>query len=159
MKSNEHVHRGRAYQGGGTRWLPAIGGLASLGAGAIHLALTPAHLAEWWGYGAFFLVLGLFQTAYGLPLLVPRLAPGFLSRYALVGAVVNIAVIGLYIVTRTAGIPLGPEAGETEGVGILDTISKLLEALLTGILIRHLFRFGRYEPGRCPATNDQRDNK
>jgi hypothetical protein len=35
---------------------------------------------------------------------------------------VNIAVIGLYIVSRTAGIPLGPEAGEAEGVDAPDTI-------------------------------------
>jgi hypothetical protein len=144
---NEQVYRGRDYRGGGTGWFPpTVGGLASLGAGAIHLALTPAHLDEWWGYGAFFLALGLFQSAYGLPLLVPRLASWFMSRYALAGAIVNIAVIGLYIVTRTVGIPLGPEAGEVEGVGISDTISKFLEVLLAGILIRHFIRYGRYEP-------------
>lgn len=160
MRSNEQMHRSRAYQGGGTGWFPsAIGGLASVGAGAIHLAVTPVHFAEWWGYGVFFLALGLFQIAYGLPLLTPRLAPGFLSRYALIGAIVNIAVIGLYIVTRTEGIPLGPEAGETEGVGIPDIVSKLLEALLGGILIRHSFRFGRHDPGWRPATNHERDNK
>jgi hypothetical protein len=82
-----------------------------------------------------------------------------MSRYALAGAIVNIAVIGLYIVTRTAGIPLGPEAGEAEGVGVPDTISKLFEALIAGILIRHFIRYGRYEPRWRPGTTDEPDNE
>ncbi|MBI4337003.1 MAG: hypothetical protein HY683_04150 [Chloroflexi bacterium] len=104
------------------------------------------------------MVLGLFQTAYGLPLMAPRFAPWFMSRYALVGAIVNLAVIGLYIVTRTAGIPLGPEAGETEGIGIPDTISKLLEALLAVILIRHFIRYGHSQPRWHPAADLERED-
>ena len=41
----------------------------SLVATLLHVSVIPAHLGEWWGYGAFFLVLTLSQGFYGLVLL------------------------------------------------------------------------------------------
>jgi hypothetical protein len=43
------------------------------------------------------------------------------------GAAANGAVVALWAVTRTAGIPLGVAAGQREGIGVLDTSCSLLE--------------------------------
>ena len=40
----------------------------SLFAALAHLAATPEHLAEWWGYGTFFLAAALAQGVYAVAL-------------------------------------------------------------------------------------------
>jgi hypothetical protein len=95
----------------------------SLLAAAIHLWVMPEHLEEWWGYGAFFLVLAVAQGMYGLGLLRWPSRP-----FLLLGVAGNLAVAILWLVTRTTGIPLlGPHAGEVEGVGVLDLACTLAE--------------------------------
>ena len=102
----------------------------SLVAALIHLWVMPEHMEEWWGYGTFFLVLAVVQALYAVALVRrPR-------RWLLVAGIVgNLAVIGLWVVTRTLGIPFfGPHAGETEAVGGIDVASKLAEAALVALL-------------------------
>lgn len=95
----------------------------SLLAAAMHLWVVPEHFEEWWGYGAFFVVLAVAQGLYALVLL------GWPSRaFLLLGVASNLAVAILWLVTRTTGIPLlGPHAGETERVGVLDLACTLGE--------------------------------
>ena len=51
----------------------------------------------------------------------------------------NTAIIALYALTRTVGIPLlGPEAGTVEAVAPIDLLSKALELLLVLVLWRTL---------------------
>jgi hypothetical protein len=94
----------------------------SLLAALIHLLVTPEHFEEWWGYGTFFLVCAVFQVTYAA-IVVRRPARPVL----LVGVACNLAVAILWLVTRTTGIPLGPHAGETERVGILDLACTVAE--------------------------------
>jgi hypothetical protein len=103
----------------------------SLLAAAMHLWVMPEHLEEWWGYGAFFLVLAFAQGLYALGLL--RWPPS--RPYVLLGVAGNLAVAILWLVTRTTGIPLlGPHAGEVEGVGGLDLACTLAEVgIVTGL--------------------------
>src|SRR5215216_7342782 len=84
----------------------------SLLAGLIHLWVAPEHFEEWWGYGAFFLVAAAAQLLYA------PLALRWPSRTLLiVGIAGNLAIVALYLLTRTVGIPpLGPEAGKVEGL-------------------------------------------
>jgi hypothetical protein len=109
------------------RWWAAF---ASLGAGLIHLAVVSEHVAEWWLYGAFFLALGVVQIAWavhtmeGDALPVPRLF-----------ATVNAAVIGLWFVSRTIGLPVGPEPWEAEAVGRADVVASALEAVVVVFLV------------------------
>jgi len=117
--------------------LYAAAGL-SLAAALIHLWVTPEHFEEWWGYGVFFLVSALAQLLY-VPLLLRRPS----RTVWLLGVGGNLAIVLLYLLTRTAGIPLfGPEAGEVEGVGIIDvcaTTSELgIVAALGALLLRGL---------------------
>jgi hypothetical protein len=95
----------------------------SLLAAAMHLWVVPEHFEEWWGYGAFFVVLAVAQGLYALVLL------RWPSRaFLLLGVASNLAVAILWLVTRTTGMPLlGPHAGETEGVGVLDLACTLGE--------------------------------
>jgi hypothetical protein len=117
----------------------------SLLAAAIHLWVTPGHLEEWWGYGAFFLVLAVAQGMYGLGLLRRPSRP-----FLLLGVGGNLAVAILWLVTRTTGIPLlGPHAGEVEGVGVLDLACTLAEvgivAGLGALAMRDLPTEGRIQ--------------
>ena len=116
----------------------------SIVAGLIHGLVTPEHFAEWWGYGLFFFVATFAQVAYGVLLLLRPWAYDTsggerndvdtdrrtILFYA-AGIVGNLVIIGLWMVTRTAGIPFfGPGAGEVEQVTLISLASKLVEAAL-----------------------------
>lgn len=102
--------------------LYAAAGLSLLAA-LIHLRVVPEHLEEWWGYGTFFVVCAVLQALYA-PILLRR--PG--RPVLLIGAAGNLAVVILWLVTRTTGIPLfGPHAGDVEEIGALDVICTLAE--------------------------------
>jgi hypothetical protein len=113
----------------------------SLVAGGIHAMAGPAHLAEWWAYGLFFFAAAAFQAAYGL-LLYTRGIEGWGGWMAVRGTVyrlgiaVTLGIIVVWLVSRTVGVPLGPEAFEPESVGGLDAISKAIEAALVIVLAR-----------------------
>lgn len=113
-------------------------------AGAIHGGVTPDHFAEWWGYGLFFTFAGTAQVLFGLALLTDAINPKDTGpdwrrwmRWAYwAGIVGNVLIIGLYLVTRTVGIPLlGPEAGQVEDVDPIDIVSKATEAALIVTLV------------------------
>ncbi len=117
--------------------LYAVAALAALAA-LIHVWVMPEHFREWWGYGAFFLVAALAQVVY-----VPLLLRWPNRTILLLGVGGNLAIILLYLLTRTMGIPFfGPHAGEVEGVGFSDlcaTASELGIAVVLGeVLLRNL---------------------
>jgi hypothetical protein len=123
-------------------------------AGVIHVLNVQEHLEEWWGYGLFFLFASGAQLYYALGLyLVARMGPsgadgapprgdeGFFllgcsrKRWFQVGIAGNAAILLLYVVTRTVGIPLfGPAAGEVEPVTAIGLVSKVAEAGLIACL-------------------------
>ncbi|HET7272509.1 MAG TPA: hypothetical protein VFI90_15660 [Rubrobacter sp.] len=106
----------------------------SLVAALTHLWVMPEHFEEWWGYGTFFLVCAVAQVLY-----VPVLMRWPTRKVLLSGVVGNCAVVLMYALTRTVGIPLfGPHAGEVEGAGFVDlcaTSSELGIAAALGVLL------------------------
>ncbi len=120
----------------------------SLVAALAHLWVMPEHFEEWWGYGAFFLVAAIAQGLYGVVLL-RRGTPG--RSLLLLGIAGNLALVLLYAVTRTVGVPFfGPHAGEAEGVGMLDLSATTAELALV-VALAALSRSGRpgvVEPAR-----------
>jgi hypothetical protein len=108
-----------------SRRLLLLAAAASLGAAAIHLLVTPEHFEESPLYGGFFLLTALAQVACGLVLVRRPLR-------LLVGAVLvsNSGLVLLWLLTRTAGIPLGPEQGVVEPVGVLDLMAISCELAL-----------------------------
>jgi manganese oxidase len=111
----------------------------SLTAAAMHAWAMPEHLEEWWGYGSFFLIAATAQACYGLALLR---RPG--RMLLLLGVVGNLAIVSLWAVTRTVGIPfVGPHAGEAEPVAALDLLATMAELALVTVLLAALLRSAR----------------
>lgn len=113
------------------RWLYVAAAL-SLVAGLIHLVVAPEHFEAWSGYGLFFVAATVAQLMYALLLIAWKPTRSLL----LAGIIGNSLIIGLYLVTRTLGIPFfGPHAGEVESIGAVDTISKIVELGLIACLV------------------------
>ncbi len=118
--------------------------LVSVEAAVIHFAVIAEHFDEWWLTGLFFLGVGLFQLAWALLVL---LRPSTLVYVA--GALVNALVVVTWIVSRTTGVPVGPEAGEPEALGFPDACASAFEVVLVFALTALLFgrptrRLGRH---------------
>ena len=93
-----------------------------LGAAAVHASVVQDHLLEWSAAGQFFVSL----TVAGV------LAAGALVRRAgpeqlLAALAVSVLPLVVWLVSRTLGLPFGPEAGAPEGVGLTDCIACALE--------------------------------
>ena len=96
--------------------------VASLGAGLIHLAYAPEHLLEFRLLGTGFVAAGVFQLAWGASVATRD------SRRALaVGGLLSLAFVGVWAVSRTVGLPVGPDAFHAEPVGLADLVCCALE--------------------------------
>jgi hypothetical protein len=109
---------------------PAIAAALSLAAAWVHLAYVASHLRQWWAYGAFFIAAGIGQALYA-PLVLRRPGPAV----AAVGIVGNLAIVAMYVVSRTAGPPLGPHAHVPEPAGTIDLATTASEIALVGVLL------------------------
>ena len=110
--------------------------------GLIHMLATPLYFSQWLGYGAFFFAVAVLQVMYSM-----ALAVGHPNRTLLwLGIAGNAAVIALWAVTRTVGIPFfGPMAGEVLPVGLLDGVAQILAAVQIvhlGMLLKEFDRLG-----------------
>ena len=116
----------------GVRWPAAVVGAAALSlvAGWIHLAYVASHWRDWWAYGAFFLVSGAFQALF-----VPAILRWPRPTTALVGIAGNLAIVGMYVMSRTAGIPMGPHTGVVEQAGPVDLACTAGEIVLMAVLL------------------------
>jgi hypothetical protein len=115
-----------------SKWWLYSAAILSVVAGLIHLVVAPEHFEEWLGYGLFFAVATVAQLMYALLLVAWKPTRNLL----LAGIIGNSLIIGLYLVTRTLGIPFfGPHAGDVEPIGMLDTISKIVELALIVCLV------------------------
>jgi hypothetical protein len=99
-----------------------IAAIASIGVGLIHAAVAREHFAEWWAYGLFFIFLALFQSGWAL-----AAWRGARRRLLLAGILVNAAALALWVLTRTSGLPFGPEPGVPEAIGVADAACGALE--------------------------------
>jgi hypothetical protein len=102
----------------------ALAGLA-VGAAAIHLAMVPAHMGEWALEGWAFIGAAWAQ------LLVAVLAFARPKRWLWWFAIVtNVAFVAAWTVTRTSGVPFGPERGLVEKVTVVDGACVVFEVAL-----------------------------
>jgi hypothetical protein len=84
----------------------------------VHVVVCPGHFREGIVYGVFFAVAAGCQLGWSA--LVSARYGRWLAPAGLVG---NASIVLLWMVTRTVGIPLGPEAGEVERFGMLDLLA------------------------------------
>jgi hypothetical protein len=96
----------------------------------VHLSLAPAHFGEWWVFGALFLLAAALQM--GLAVVLLR-AP----TRAAVGATVavNAGLVLAWFLSRTTGLPVGPDVGVPEVARLLDVLTSLDEVLLILLLV------------------------
>jgi hypothetical protein len=98
--------------------------LLSAGAAIIHFVVVPGHWDEHWSQGLFFVVAAVAQLLWAVWILF---APS--RALYLAGAAGNAAIAAMWIVTRTAGIPLAG-ADEREAVQFADALVTGFEVLL-----------------------------
>jgi hypothetical protein len=109
---------------------PIVAAVLSLGAAWVHLAYTASHLRQWWAYGAFFLATGVGQALFA-PLVLRRPS----AWLVLTGIAGNVAIVAMYVVSRTAGPPLGPHAHIPEATGGVDLATTGAEIALVAVLL------------------------
>ena len=102
----------------------------SVGAGAIHLAMVPAHLAAWTLEGAAFLAAAWIQLGTAF-LAVTRPS----RRLWLATILLNCAFVAAWGVSRTSGFPMEPQKGIAESMSLVDITCVLFElGLIVGAL-------------------------
>lgn len=111
---------------------PAVYGAAalSLASALVYLWSVPMQFVLWWGYGLFFLALALAQGIFAVALLRwPT------QRVFLFGIWPNLALLLLYIVWYTQGIPFGPHTGMLMDPQRVDVAGTLAEAGIVFALV------------------------
>ena len=98
--------------------------LLTLGAAAIHFAAAKDHFFEYLPYGVFFVCLGCVQVALAVVLVV---APS--RRLYLAALIGTLAVIGIWLLSRTTGLPIAPQPWRPETIAFPDFAATLLEAI------------------------------
>lgn len=109
--------------------------LLTLGAAAIHFAVVGEHLRVFPLYGVFFIGLGIAQVLLAVGILF---APQ--RRLFVVGLLGTIAVIGLYLASRTVGLPIAPVPWRPEPVGFPDVAANVMEVVTVIQFLRLLRR-------------------
>jgi hypothetical protein len=111
----------------------------SAAAGVIHAKAMIDHVSHYWLFGVFFGVLTYAQVLWAV--LVYRRPDD--RRWLMPAAVGSLVVVGIWLVSRTAGLPIGPWAGDPEPLAITDITATLAELLLAGLIIAILWPHGR----------------
>ena len=118
------------------------------GASIIHGIWTVLHFDEWLAAGVFFVALTVFQMVGALAL------PAVSSRLVYGGIIAgSVGTILVWAVSRTVGMPFGPEAGEGGPVGMPDLVASFFELLTAVALLPLLLRehLGRGRGGAMSA--------
>jgi hypothetical protein len=140
---------------GPDRRLDRAAGAASLLAAAGHGLAAPLHAQEWWAHALFFLAAAVLQAVWGLALLTDAINPRdagpswvpLRRAFLAAGIVGNLASIGLYAVSRTVGVGVGPEPGP-EALDALGLATKAAEAATVALLAALLARLRGSAPKR-----------
>src|SRR5262245_37456230 len=136
------MDEGALQQVGRGSWLDRaqVAGLASVGAGAIHLAAAGIH-AEHPALARIFVLMGAAQVVAGLCLALS-------GRRVAAGAVVliGIAAVGGWVLTRTTGISWVQGLEEAEDAQFADTVCAGLAAIGLALGVVVLWRGGRPAP-------------
>ena len=118
-------HRDPAPARAALLWWRLTAAATLLAAAALHALAATEHAGHWPTASRFFIGLQLAQTWLGLALLL-NLRTRTAARMALV---VSVATLALWALSRTVGLPIGPDAGVAEPVERLDLAVALLEIL------------------------------
>ena len=116
-------HTGRRFQ----KPQPGVALMAALGlvCAVSHAFVGPEHFKEWVVYGVFFVGASTVQAAWSVAVLC---RPS--RRLLLAGTVGNAGVTVVYLISRTIGVPFGPDAFKPETVDPLSLVVTGCEVLI-----------------------------
>ena len=117
-----------------------------LGGAAVHAAVVREHLDHWPAAGLFFALVAASGFVVGLALLRRVDGPRLLAALAL-----SVGPLLVWLVSRTAGLPFGPEAGTPEQVGLADASACLLGLAGAGTALILLRAGSRLRTRTLPA--------
>ncbi len=98
-----------------------------LGGAAVHAAVVREHVDHWPAAGVFFALLAATALVVGVALLRRVDRPRLLGALA-----VSVGPLLVWLVSRTTGLPFGPDAGEPEPVALADAAACLLAVVAGG---------------------------
>jgi len=103
----------------------------SVAAGVIHAVAMIDHFSHYWLYGVFFLVVTYAQVLWGI--WVYRHQPN--RRVLVAGAAGSLAISAVWLVSRTVGVPIGPDTWNPERVGIMDVMATIDQIAIAGFVV------------------------
>jgi len=115
------------------RWFLAV---LSAAAGLVHFAAAGEHFDVTAWHGSFFAVVGWLQLAWAVGVVVRPTDRRLLAA----GAVLNGVVLVVWAVSRTVGVPIGPDAWTSEPVGFADALTSGFELLIIMLVVLVLVR-------------------
>jgi hypothetical protein len=99
--------------------------------------VVPEHLEETALFGFFFILAAAFEIAWAMAVLFRTAVIVYT-----IGALANSATIGIWLLSRTIGLPIGPEPWMPEPMQSLDVAATSMELLLVvgcgALLSRHM---------------------
>lgn len=104
-----------------------------VGSAAIHAAVVGEHLREWRAAGVFFGVLTAVELALAAAVVVRRAPPS--RRLLQVVVAASVLPLSLWLVSRSLGLPVGPETWQPEPVGLADLAASSLELLTVAVAV------------------------
>jgi hypothetical protein len=103
------------------------------GAAFVHVEAAIEHLQEYGLFALFFGLLAATQFCWGIAL---YRSPS--RRLLIAGATLSLAVVALWVISRTSGLPIGPTPWTPESVGSLDLIATGDEIVLALLVVLQL---------------------
>lgn len=113
-------------------------GAFAVAAGVIHAVALVQHFSEAYLYGVFFAIVAASQLAWGSWLYRHPDDRRFLAA----GATANIAIVAIWALSRTTGVPLIPQVGQAEAFGLLDLLATCDELAIAALVIAILLPAG-----------------
>jgi hypothetical protein len=111
-----------------------VAGLLTFVSSFLHAAQIQGHFEQYWLFGVLFAVSACLQALWTAAVWREPLN----RRVLVLGALLNAALIVVWAISRTTGLPFGPGAGQPEAVGVADVIAKMDE-LAAVILVAVVF--------------------
>lgn len=105
--------------------------LLSTSAAAIHFAVVWEHLEEFALFGALFGATAVLQLAWAALVVLRPLS----RRVLLAGVIGNIGLAATWLLSRSAGLPIGPEPWTPEPVGVADVFVTAVEVAIVCVVL------------------------
>jgi predicted branched-subunit amino acid permease len=119
----------------------------NVGAGAVHFSVAPDHFHEWMPFGVFFTAIAFSQIAWAVGVLwSPR------RETMAWGTAATATIVALWVVTRTVGLPVGPQHWTPEPWGRTDGICAAFEIAAVAFGLAMLQAHPRTRVRRRPAS-------